>query len=173
MHQSLSPWWLLMAWCQIGSRASATAMMIQLWLQHHMKHADGLVQDCSISIANTLEILQSSTKPSMLCNITAINTLRLKLTGSHYTLILGQNGRHFPDDILKWIVLNESVWILINNSLKFVPMGLINNIPALVQIMAWRHTGDKPLYEPMLDDILACICVTWPQWVKTHFLYRN
>ena len=33
--------------------------------------------------------------------------------------------------------------------LKFVPQGPINNIPALVQIMAWHQTGDKPLLEPM------------------------
>ena len=33
-------------------------------------------------------------------------------------------------------------------SLKFVPKGPINNIPALVQIMAWRRSGDKPLPEP-------------------------
>ena len=29
------------------------------------------------------------------------------------------------------------------------PKGPINNIPALVQIMAWRRPGDKPLSEPM------------------------
>ena len=28
-------------------------------------HVDGLMQDCSNFIANTLELLQSSTKPSM------------------------------------------------------------------------------------------------------------
>ena len=28
-------------------------------------------------------------------------------------------------------------------------MAPINNIPALVQIMAWRRPGDKPLSEPM------------------------
>ena len=28
-------------------------------------HIDGLVQDCSISMANTLEILQSYTEPSI------------------------------------------------------------------------------------------------------------
>ena len=33
---------------------------------------------------------------------------------------------------------NENVWILIKISLKFVAKGSINNIPALVQIMAWR-----------------------------------
>ena len=33
-------------------------------------------------------------------------------------------------------------------SMKFVPKGPINNIPALVQIMAWRRPGDKPLSEP-------------------------
>ena len=46
--------------------------------------------------------------------------------------------------------MNENVWILIKISLKFVPKGPINNIPALVQIMAWRQTGDKPLSEPMM-----------------------
>ena len=37
-----------------------------------------------------------------------------------------------------------------NISLKFVSHGTINNIPALVQIMAWRRSGDKPLSEPMI-----------------------
>ena len=63
-----------------------------------------------------------------------------------------QNGRHFADDIFNSIFINENVWIPIKISLKFVPNGLIkiNNIPALVQIMAWRRPGDKPLSEPMM-----------------------
>ena len=36
------------------------------------------------------------------------------------------------DDIFKCIFLNEKVRILIKNSLKFVPMGLIDNNQALV-----------------------------------------
>ena len=36
--------------------------------------------------------------------------------------------------------------------LKFGPMGPINNIPALVPIMAWRHRGNKPLSAPTDDD---------------------
>ena len=60
-----------------------------------------------------------------------------------------QNGRHFADAIFKCIFLNENVSISIKISLKYVPKGPINNIPALVQIMAWRRTGDKPLSEPM------------------------
>ena len=51
-------------------------------------------------------------------------------------------------------------------SLTFVPKGPINNIPALVQIMAWRRSGDKPLSEPVVVSLLADICVTKPQWVK-------
>ena len=35
-------------------------------------------------------------------------------------------------------------------SLKFDPKGQINNIPALVQVMAWRRPGDKPLSKPMI-----------------------
>ena len=37
-------------------------------------------------------------------------------------------------------------------SLKFVPNGPIDNNPTLVQLMAWRQIGDKPLYEPMLTQ---------------------
>ena len=85
-----------------------------------------------------------------------INTLRLR-----------QNGHHFPDDIFKWIFLNEKVWISMKISLKFVPKGPINNIPALVQIRAWRRPRDKPLSEPMMVSLLTHICVTRPQWVKT------
>ena len=48
-------------------------------------------------------------------------------------------------------------------SLKFVPKGLFNNIPALDQIMAWRRSGDKPLSEPMMESLLTHICVTRPQ----------
>ena len=52
-----------------------------------------------------------------------------------------QNGRHFPDDIFKRIFLNENV---IEVSLMFVPHDPINNIPAVVQIIAKRGPGDKP-----------------------------
>ena len=48
------------------------------------------------------------------------------------TLRPRQNGRHFPDDIFKWIFFNENVLISIKISLTFVPKGQINNIPALV-----------------------------------------
>ena len=66
-----------------------------------------------------------------------------------------QDGRHFPDDIFKSISLNGNVLISIKISLKFVPKGLINNIPALVQVMAWRRPGDKPLSEPMMVSLLT------------------
>ena len=67
------------------------------------------------------------------------------------TLRPRQNGHHFPDDIFKYIFLNENVFISIKISLKFVPQCPIYNIPALVQIIAWRRPGHKPLPEPMMD----------------------
>ena len=54
----------------------------------------------------------------------------------------GQNDRHFTDDILRCIFVNEKFYILIKISLKFVPKGLIDNKPVLVQINAWRRIGD-------------------------------
>ena len=82
------------------------------------------------------------------------------------TLRPRQNGCHFAEDIFKCIFLNENVWIPIKISMKFVPKGPINNIPALVQIMAWRRSGDKPLFEPMMVSFTMHICITGPQWVK-------
>ena len=74
------------------------------------------------------------------------------ITGPQWvnTLKPRQNGRHFADAIFKCIFLNKNVLISIKISLKFVLKGSINNIPALVQIMAWRWPGDKPLFEPMM-----------------------
>ena len=77
-----------------------------------------------------------------------------------------KNGRHFADDVFKCIFLNENIWILLKISLKFVLKGPINNILSLVQIMAWRRPGDKPLSEPMMVSLLTHICVARPQWVK-------
>ena len=73
-----------------------------------------------------------------------------------------QNGRHFPDDIFKYIFLNENVWISLKVSLKFVPKIPINNISVLVQIMVWRRPGDEPLSESMMVSLLTHICVCRP-----------
>ena len=54
------------------------------------------------------------------------------------------------DDIFKCIFMNEKFCISIKISLKFVPNGQIDNKSALVEVMAWGQTGDKPLREPML-----------------------
>ena len=91
--------------------------------------------------------------PSVL--LIGINTLRPR-----------ENGRHFANDIFKCIIVNDNLWIPIKISLKFVPKGPINNIPALVQTMAWRRPGGKPLSEPLMVRLLTHICVTRPQWVN-------
>ena len=54
------------------------------------------------------------------------------------------------DNIFKRIFLNENVRISIQISLKFVPNGTIDNKSALVQVMAWRLLGAKPLPEAMM-----------------------
>ena len=58
------------------------------------------------------------------------------------TLRPRQNGRHFAD--------NKNISILIQISLKFVRKGRMNKMTALVLIMHWHRTDDKPLSEPML-----------------------
>ena len=58
---------------------------------------------------------------------------------------LGQNGRHFADDIFKRIFLKEIIRISIQCSLKF-----IDNKSTVVRVMACRLFGAKKLPEPML-----------------------
>ena len=79
---------------------------------------------------------------------TAVKTKTHIFTGKFNTLRLKQDGRHFTDYIFKSPLLKENYCKLIKLSLKFVPRGLINNTPALVQIIVWRRTGPKSLLEP-------------------------
>ena len=58
--------------------------------------------------------------------------------------------------------------ISIKISLKFVPKGPINNVPALIQIMAWCCPGNKPLSGPLMVSLLMHICITRPQWINHH-----
>ena len=83
------------------------------------------------------------------------------------TLRPGQDGRHFTDGIFASIFINENCCILIKFSLKYVRKDLMDNNPALVQIMAWRRSGDKPWSEPMMVNLSTHICVTRPQWVSS------
>ena len=56
-------------------------------------------------------------------------------------------GRHFADDILRCIFLNENDCILIQIWLKLIPNLLINNIPALLQFVTC--------------DRLCCWAIIW------------
>ena len=99
---------------------------------------------------------------SMLCPVTkCLNSLSLN------TLEARQNYRHFPEDIFKCILLPANVCISIKISLKFVPKGPINNISALVQIMALRRPCDKPFLSQIT---VAHICVNRPHWVKVCYM---
>ena len=121
--------------CEVGHWWKISFMMdevfnVMVWFYHPCSawsishcwfvYIDGPVQDGNNSIANTQELLQSCSEPSIYD------------TGSVDTWRPRQNGRHFADDIFKCIFLNENVWISLKISLKFVPNVRINNIPALV-----------------------------------------
>ena len=131
-------WVIFIIWIQVK--------VLLLHAQHQaiMKISIRKMHLSGLTILNVRTILQ------------LVNTLRPR-----------QNGHHFADDIFKCIFFNENIWILIKISLRIVPKGRINNIPALVQIMAWRRSGDKPLSEPMIVSLPTHICVTRPQWVNT------
>ena len=57
------------------------------------------------------------------------------------------------DDISKCLFLYENDIIPILISLKCVPGSQSDNRLALVEVMAWRWTGHKPLHELMLTQL--------------------
>ena len=93
-----------------------------------------------------------------------------RIQSMYNTMRPRHNGRHFADDIFKCIFLNEYASIPIKISQKFIPKGSINNILALVQIMAWCRLGDKPLSEPVMASLPTSICAARPQWVNGSIL---
>ena len=91
---------------------------------------------------------------------------------SFNTLRPGQNGSHFTDETLKCILLNGNVRIQFKSLLMFVPNGPINNIPALVQLMAWRRPGAKSLSEPMVVRLSTHIYLNqW--WLDYRHIYTS
>ena len=106
---------------------------------------------CLLHTESDLPPCQPSWGPLYLYSTTPLKTLRPR-----------QNRRRFADDTFKPIFSNDNARISTKISLKFVPEGPINNIPAL------SPSGDKPLSEPMMVSLLTHIYVTRPQWFKKH-----
>ena len=68
-----------------------------------------------------------------------------------------QNGCHLADNFFDCFFLNGNDRIRIQISLKYVPRSPIDIKPALVQVMAWRLTSDKPLPGPMMTQFIAAL----------------
>ena len=90
----------------------------------------------------------------------AVRSVTLTTTPDFNTLTPRQNAHHFADDIFKCDFMNVYVWISLKISLKFVTEVPITTVLALVQIIAWRRPGDRPLSEPMMVSLLKHICGT-------------
>ena len=75
----------------------------------------------------------------------------------------GQNGHHYPDDILKCIFLNKKVRISIEISLNFVPKGPIKNI-----IQHWFRSETNVCY-----DVTLITCSLLNVWRTTEWVNRD
>ena len=78
------------------------------------------------------------------------------------------------NDISKHIFLNknENDRIPIQLSLQFVPRSPIDNKVALVQVMAWRRTGDEPLPPPVLTIWRVYASLGWNELINTVIISK-
>ena len=116
--------------------------------------------------------------PWLLC--VALNSVPCKL---RVNIIFSLWGRDKMVAILQmtfWtlIFLYGNCCVLVQISVKYVPRGPINNKPWLVQIMAWRQRGDKPLSEPIMasftdayGSVPGAVWQLW--WVVPYRLCRR
>ena len=86
--------------------------------------------------------------------------------------IPGENGRHFAEDIFRCIIVNETFYISIQISLKFVPTGPIDNNQALFQIMAWCRIATHHYSNQCWPDTLTHICCIRGRWLN-HVSYLS
>ena len=70
----------------------------------------------------------------------------LQRTTRFNTLRLGQDGRHFANDIFKCIFTYEKCGILIKGSFKYVCNGPIDDNPALAKIKALVLTRGQAIF---------------------------
>ena len=75
-----------------------------------------------------------------------------------FTLEMGTHFESIHNRVLRIVLTHwgrDKMAAIFQISLKFVPTGPINNIPALARIMAWRRPGDKPLSESIMVNLLT------------------
>ena len=68
--------------------------------------------------------------------------------------------------------MNDDYYTLIQISQKFVPKGAISNKSALLLVMAWRQTDDKPLPEAMLTRFNHT-CVFFKDKLKKNSSFQS
>ena len=61
-----------------------------------------------------------------------------------------QNGRNFVGDNFQIIFVNRNCCFFIQMSLRYVSLGPLNNNKALLEILVWHQTANKPLSEPTM-----------------------
>ena len=72
---------------------------------------------------------------------------------------------------LKAFFLNENYYILIPNSINFVPKGTLINKSTLDQVMVWHRTGDKPLPDSMLTCLYVIVFMMNMFWTSFDWLH--
>ena len=122
----------------------------------------------SNAVSHNIYLMPNYIQFMLTSHLTSVLPLRFDLTHWGWEKWTPFRRRHFQMHFL-----NKNVWIPIKVSLEFVPKGPINNMLALVQIMAWRRPGDKPLSEPMTVSLPTHICVARPQWVEYQCLLSS
>ena len=126
------------------------------WINVSFVHIDGLVQDCGISWALALKILQSRIKPSMLCWLYSIclDAIEFHYNAVQYIMILHQ-VEHFPGNKLN---AQKSVYILPSQEWR----GLSGWLSARLWYLNCISNGDTTVLHQAID--------LWAFWRKINAL---
>ena len=160
-----------MAWCLMVNHYLNQCWLIMRFCGIPLKPiSEGMLK---ISILNISLIMFDSRLQAYLSGVNELTDISTQRTATWKSL-LTHWGRDKMAAITQTTLSNDFFRMkmfefrLREISPKFVPKAPINNIPLLVQMMAWRRPGDKPSSEPMMVSLLTHMCVTRLQWVNWY-----
>ena len=122
-----------------------TAIKCEWKHKHNVCHVE-----CRVPSGSTVYTLVVKNVPRLCKEHTCVDTFRAEL-----------NSQHLRGDTLKCISWKGNFWALVDIFLKFVHKCLINNKLALLQVMAWCWTGDKPLQASKFRIECTCPSGKW------------
>ena len=143
---------------------------IQRWSVYSRHEGSVIGQNFSICdvISTCYEVLRMVAFLGIVRFLVHFDGINLEMNATNCLTHWGRDkmAATLADDIFSCNFVNENISISIKIWLKVIPKDPINNVPAVVQIMAWRLPATSHYLNQLWSTILTHTCDT--RWVNAR-----